>query len=1237
MRKINLLFLLMLSLMGITRSWAQETLTVNDGTTTNMRVPISGANMSDYTGIGSEVVIPAASITDMKECKIKGIQYYSSSDAAAWNADVKVYLKEVSYTTQSTASGETGATVVYNGKFNLANGTVDITFDTEYEYKGGNLLIGLINTSKGAYISANFYGVSATSGSSIRKATGSGSWTKESFLPKMTFTYESTAVEGPGFKLQSISAGETLAFGLVNPSTTKTITIKNPGTEDNTVAIATTGGFTTEASVVVPAGETVDVAVAAPTAFGAATGTIVFTPAVGEAATVNLTATILDPSKLFETFAGGTPEYEWETTGASSSWTSYNWTYGDGYATYSGTSSSYAGTMKSPVLTFTEGEILSFSTSKVGSSSYYTPSVSVQWSATGADDWTTLATYTDDVYGTWTSRSVNVPATAKYIRFSGWYFNITNIYGGTPSQAPIMAVTAEDYNFGLIAEPKTMTFNIKNKGKSELTGIQVTSDNAAFTVSDAPATLAAGAEADVTVTMGVESLGAQTGVIKVEAPEQTTVTFNVGGSVLDNTLFTETFDNDPTARNWEKSGTWTFTAGKAVSGYGSSNYLITPDLTIAEGDVMTIEATGRYSYATLTVKGSKDGGEWTTLKTFSASEMGYNEDGENMQVVYLTDVPAGNYKLRFEGYYAVLGTVNGYHLNANAPSMQVTPDEDVAFGKVVSTVSKTYTVANVGTGELTVNIASDNDKFVVNPAQLVITDEAKTFTVTFTPEEGVYGSYEANITLTPTYNEELVKTIKATAKTVDPSVWSEDFESGATQESLVADGWEISDGWTIGVVANDADNTTTQIHVSTDYDSSYRSFVTPRLEAAAGDVLSFRSYYRWGDERIKVSYSEDKSTWTEIESVSIDFGGTANNYKSREMSFEAPMAGKFYLKFEGHYGAGFDDFYGFKLATVAEHEFQFTNTDIPATGTQFVEYTAKVTVKNSGMNDDEATVKAYIGDDVVYTDTKNIAAGEEEEFVFSFEPQQAYVDALIHFEVENENIETLVGETVTVNIASAVVLDEENKLDEMPTGTQASVLLKFTPKTGWNTICVPFALTDDIMKQIFGEGYKVYELKGYNNGELKFNVATTLYGRCPYIVYAETPAASAEGIKLQNVSFSSLSTPNADQYGEAKLQGTYEKINMQGKYGVVPSTGHIKVGGPNATLKGYRAYFELPEGTEASGISLDFGDGTVITGIEAVELLNGTSDVYDLNGRKMDNSSLQRGVYVINGKKVVIK
>ena len=42
MKNINLLFLLMLSLMGFTQLRAQETLTVYDGTSTNQYVPMYG-------------------------------------------------------------------------------------------------------------------------------------------------------------------------------------------------------------------------------------------------------------------------------------------------------------------------------------------------------------------------------------------------------------------------------------------------------------------------------------------------------------------------------------------------------------------------------------------------------------------------------------------------------------------------------------------------------------------------------------------------------------------------------------------------------------------------------------------------------------------------------------------------------------------------------------------------------------------------------------------------------------------------------------------------------------------------------------------------------------------------------------------------------------------------------------------------------------------------------------------
>ena len=47
-------------------------------------------------------------------------------------------------------------------------------------------------------------------------------------------------------------------------------------------------------------------------------------------------------------------------------------------------------------------------------------------------------------------------------------------------------------------------------------------------------------------------------------------------------------------------------------------------------------------------------------------------------------------------------------------------------------------------------------------------------------------------------------------------------------------------------------------------------------------------------------------------------------------------------------------------------------------------------------------------------------------------------------------------------------------------------------------------------------------------------------------------------------------------------------------------------------------------------------DDTVVDGIEAVQMLEEmTGDIYNLNGQKVDRA--QRGIYIINGKKVLVK
>ena len=68
----------------------------------------------------------------------------------------------------------------------------------------------------------------------------------------------------------------------------------------------------------------------------------------------------------------------------------------------------------------------------------------------------------------------------------------------------------------------------------------------------------------------------------------------------------------------------------------------------------------------------------------------------------------------------------------------------------------------------------------------------------------------------------------------------------------------------------------------------------------------------------------------------------------------------------------------------------------------------------------------------------------------------------------------------------------------------------------------------------------------------------------------------------------------------------------------------------------YKAWLEVPTGTQSAPIlTLVFGDATKIENTNVPNLTNG--DWYDLNGRKLQGKPTKKGVYIMNGKKVVVK
>ena len=160
---------------------------------------------------------------------------------------------------------------------------------------------------------------------------------------------------------------------------------------------------------------------------------------------------------------------------------------------------------------------------------------------------------------------------------------------------------------------------------------------------------------------------------------------------------------------------------------------------------------------------------------------------------------------------------------------------------------------------------------------------------------------------------------------------------------------------------------------------------------------------------------------------------------------------------------------------------------------------------------------------------------------------------------------------------------------------------------------------------------KAYAFTGYENGNIKLDVTTTMEAGKPYVIYAN--AAISEAIELNNVNITATEAA-AVEFNGAKFQATYAPLaagSMEGKYGVAP-TGKIQKGSAKASMKGFRGYFELPANAQNARLMIN---GEEVTGIEAIENAESADVVFDLQGRRVAQPT--KGLYIIGGKKMMVK
>lgn len=239
--------------------------------------------------------------------------------------------------------------------------------------------------------------------------------------------------------------------------------------------------------------------------------------------------------------------------------------------------------------------------------------------------------------------------------------------------------------------------------------------------------------------------------------------------------------------------------------------------------------------------------------------------------------------------------------------------------------------------------------------------------------------------------------------------------------------------------------------------------------------------------------------------------------------------------------------------------------------------------------------------------------------------------------------------TVEVPKAKNYTLDETKTDNVIETYENANVTLQRTlSKEYWNTFCVPFALDAEQVTQYFGEGTQLRTYEGNcNNNIVYFATVDNIEAGKPYIM---KPGNAV----VQNPTFEGVSmvATGLDDNGNPQAVGDASTVQMKGIYNqILLKTDRTELFlGDNdlfyypiddvdaRTIGGLRAYFIVPQGTDIKKLRANL-DGTPTSLDTIFDTEESNAPVYNLHGQCVGNSlrALKSGIYIQNGKKVVVK
>ena len=190
-----------------------------------------------------------------------------------------------------------------------------------------------------------------------------------------------------------------------------------------------------------------------------------------------------------------------------------------------------------------------------------------------------------------------------------------------------------------------------------------------------------------------------------------------------------------------------------------------------------------------------------------------------------------------------------------------------------------------------------------------------------------------------------------------------------------------------------------------------------------------------------------------------------------------------------------------------------------------------------------------------------------------------------------------------------------------------------------STICLPFSVSAAQLPS----GTTLEEVTSITSNTVTVRSASAMTANVPYIVKANGSFNIESAVQLANTG-----NPVSTNSEESKFRGVYELTTKMWEETIdgqkhnsfmfnATSGAYNRASKNGAKLKPFSAYIDVVDGdASAKALNIVFDDSTGISLNVNSPLSTLHSSLYDLQGRRVNNIS-KAGVYIVNGKKVIVK